>query len=67
MLAECVSQLRLDPAQFRFHGFRRSGVTYSFNQNLPFEDIRLHGSWKSDAIYAYLQTTSTADKVTQYF
>ena len=40
---------------------------YSFNQDVPIEDIRLHGSCKSDAIYAYLQTTSTADKVAQHF
>ena len=26
--------------------FHRSGATYSFNQNVSFEDIRLHGSWK---------------------
>ena len=67
MLAMCVRQLRLNPVQFRFHDFRRSGATYSFNQNIPFEDIRLHGSWKSNSIYAYLQTTSTADKVAQHF
>ena len=67
MLAKCVRQLRLDPVQFTLHAFRRSGTTYSFNKNVSFEDIRLHGSWKSDAIYAYLQTTSTADKVAQQF
>ena len=66
-LARCIKQLDLDPALFTFHAFRRSGATYSFNHNVPFQDIRLHGSWKSDAIYAYLQTTSTADKVAQHF
>ena len=66
MLAKCVRQLQLDPVHFTFHAFCRSGATYSFNQNVPFEDISLHGSWKSDAIYAYLQTTSTADKVAQH-
>ena len=62
MLAKCV-----DPAQFTFHAFHQSGVTYSFNQNVSFEDIRLHGSWRSDAVFVYLQTTSTADKVAKHF
>ena len=63
VLAKCIRQLGLDPSQFTFHAFRRSRPMYSFNHNVPFENIRLHGSWKRDAIYAYLQTTSTADKV----
>ena len=66
-LAKCIRQLNLGPSLFTFHAFRRSGATYSFNNNVSFQDIRLHGSWKSDAIYAYLQTTSTADKVAQHF
>ena len=67
ILAQLTRRLRLDPSQFTFHAFHHSGATYSFNQNVSFEDIRIHGSWKSDSIYTYLQTTSTADKVAQHF
>ena len=50
------------PSAFTFHAFRRSGATFSVNNNVAFEDIHLQGSWKSDAIYPYLQTTNTAHK-----
>ena len=53
VLAKYIRQLGLDPSQLTFHAFCRSRAMYSFNHNVPFEDIRLHGSWKRDAIYAY--------------
>ena len=57
----------MDPRKFSFHAFQCSGPTYNFNQNMTFEDIHIHGSWKSDYIYRYLQIFSAADKVAKSY
>ena len=49
-LAKIIMALQLQPSAFTFHAFRRSGATFSFHNNVAFEDIRLQGSFKSDAI-----------------
>ena len=64
MLARCVRQLRLDPGQFTFHAFHRSGATYSFNQNVP---LRILDYMVVGKAMPSMQTTSTADKVAQHF
>ena len=66
-LAKIIMALLMKPSAFTFHAFRRSGATFSFNNNVAFEDIRLQGSWKSDAIYTYLQSTNAARKVASSF
>ena len=66
-LAKIIMSLQLDPSAFTFHVYRRSGATFSFNNNVAFQDIRLQGSWKSDAIYTYLQSTNASHKVAQSF
>ena len=66
-LAKILMALQLNPFAFTFHAFRRSEDTFSFNNNVAFEDIRLQGSWKSNAIYTYLQTTNAAQKVASSF
>ena len=66
-LAKIMMALQLQPSAFMFHAFRRSGATFSFNNNVAFEDIRLQGSWKSDAIYTYLQSTNASHKVASSF
>ena len=66
-LSKIIMDLQLHPSAFTFHAFRRSGATFSFNYNVAFEDIRLQGSWKSDAIYTYLQSTNASYKVASSF
>ena len=66
-LTKIRMSLQLQPSAFTFHAFRRSGATFSFNNNVAFEDIRLQGSWKSDAIYTYLQSTNAPHKVASSF
>lgn len=43
-----------------FHAFRRSGASWAFDNNIPIEQIMAHGSWRSGAIWEYLQQTSSA-------
>ena len=66
-LAKIITALQLQPSAFTFHAFRRSGDTFSFNNNVAFEDICWQGSWKSDAIYTYLQSTNVQQKVSSSF
>ena len=66
-LAKIIMSLQLQPSAFTFHAFRRSGATFSFNNNVAFQDIRLQGSWKSDAIYKYFQSTNASHKVAESF
>ena len=39
-----------------FHDFRRAGASWAFQQGVPIEHIRSHGTWKSDAIWSYLSS-----------
>ena len=39
-----------------FHAFRRAGAMWSFQQGVPLEHIMKHGTWKSDAVWAYLSS-----------
>ena len=59
-LNKFIKLLGLNPKDFGFHGFRRSGACLAFELNVPFENIKLHGKWRSDAIWAYLTKTPKA-------
>ena len=39
--------------------FRRGGATFAFKAGVPFELIRLHGDWHSDAYLRYLKFDMT--------
>ena len=43
-----------------FHDFHRGGAAWSFQHGVPLEHIMKHGTWKSDAIWAYLSSAVTA-------
>ena len=40
-----------------FHAFRRAGASWAFQNGVPLEFIKKHGTWKSDAIHTYLAST----------
>ena len=40
-----------------FHAFRRAGASLAFQNGVPLEFIKKHGTWKSDAIHTYLTST----------
>ena len=67
VLANLLNNMGCSPAHFTFHAFRRSGATFAFNNGVPFQKIRLHGQWKSDAIYAYLESTNASNLVSSTF
>ena len=51
--------LQLSP-KLTFHDFRRSGATWAFHHGVPLHQIMHHGTWKSDAIWTYIQNVPTA-------
>ena len=59
--------LRISP-KLTFHDFRRSGATWAFHHGVPLQQIMHHGTWKSDAIWSYIQNVPTASSsVSQSF
>ena len=49
-----LKSLRLQDRGFTFHSFRRSGASFAFNKQVGLQDIKVHGTWSSDAVWRYL-------------
>ena len=55
-----ISQiLGLNPS-LKFHDFRRARATWAFDNRVNMKDIMLHGTWKSDAVWSYIQSIPAA-------
>jgi integrase len=52
-LKRLVLSLNLHP-NISFHAFRHSGTSLSFASGVPFQSIQSHGTWTSDALWAYI-------------
>ena len=63
ILAKMVEKMGLYPQEFGFHAFRRSGASLAFNANVPLEYIKVHGQWKSNAVWTYLKNAPKAAAV----
>ena len=63
VLAKMVQKMGLYPQEFGFHAFRRSGASLAFNANVPLEYIKVHGHWKSNAVWTYLKNAPKAAAV----
>ena len=59
-LRQVVLKMGLQPSEFGFHAFRRSGATWAYENNINLQHIKTHGGWSSEAIWAYLQKTPKA-------
>ena len=44
-----------------FRDFRRAGASWSFQNGVSLEHIIKHGTWRSDAIWAYLSSSPTLE------
>ena len=62
-LTVMVKQMKLNPKDYGFHCFRRSGATLALELKVPLENIKIHSHWKSDAIWSYLSDTPKAASV----
>ena len=45
---------------FSFHMFRRSGATLALDSEVALDYIKIHGGWRSDAVWSYLAKASVA-------
>ena len=63
-----VSAIGLRPSELGFHTFRRSGACWAFDHNIDLNQIKVHGGWRSDAIWRYLiKTPAAAGSVAKTF
>ena len=68
VLKSLVIKMDLNPRDFGFHTFRRSGASWAFSRGVPLEKIKIHGHWHSEAVWSYLPTTfCTSSAVTSAF
>ena len=44
----------MDSSKFSFHSFRRSGATLAYNLGIDLEEIKRHGTWRSNAVQSYI-------------
>ena len=42
-----------------FHAFRRAGASWAFKEGVSLEHIMKNGTWRSDAIWSYLFSSSS--------
>ena len=63
VLTLVVKQMQLNPKDYGFHCFRRSGATLALELKVPLENIKIHGHWKPDAAWSYLSDTPKAASV----
>lgn len=50
--------LPVNPSTYGMHSLRRGGVMAAWLAGVDVEKIKAHGRWRSDAIRAYMQTTT---------
>jgi integrase len=55
------------PPQITFHSFRRSGASLAFASGVPFQAIQAHGTWASEALWAYIDASARDDSVPSLF
>ena len=53
-LRTVLLRLGLDPLRFTFPSFRRSGATLAYNLDIDIDEIKRHGTWRSDAVNTYI-------------
>ena len=53
-LSKILTVLKLQDKSITFHSFHRSGATWAFNSNIPMNHIQSHGTWTSEAVWAYI-------------
>jgi integrase len=63
---KCVSYLCFNRL-LTFHSLRRSGASLEFASGVPFQSIQAHGTWSSDALWAYIDADARDASVPRLF
>ena len=61
-IKDIVGLIGLDPADVGLHSMRRSATSYLHHLNVPLQDIKYLGDWKSMAVLLYLITPLERNK-----
>ena len=48
---------------YPFHTFRRSGATFAFDHNVNLQNIMSHVTWRSSAVWSYIQQSSLSSSI----
>ena len=48
------------PTHLTFHMFRKGGTSWAFQHGVPLQDIMVHGTWSSNAVWTYIKSIPTA-------
>ena len=52
--SQILAKVHSSPPGVTFHSLHRSGATLAFNLNVPMQHIQSHGTWTSEAVWAYI-------------
>ena len=55
-----VSSLLSISPSLTFHMFWKSATTWAFDKGVSLQDIMLHGTWSSSAVWKYIHSVPTA-------
>ena len=53
-----LGRLELPVQEFGLHSFRSGGATAAITSGVSLRQVKLHGRWKSDAVFAYIKSSS---------
>ena len=51
---QAVDRAQLEDSGYTPHSLRRGGATFAYHAGVPIDAIKRHGTWRSDAVEAYL-------------
>jgi integrase len=66
MLKQAVTKANLHP-QITFHCFRRSSASLAFAGGIPLKHIQAHGTWASNSVWAYIDSSAKAALLPNFF
>jgi hypothetical protein len=56
-LRQLLHHIGIPPNKYSLHSLRRGGATACFQSGVPVDSIRGHGTWASDCVWSYLQSS----------
>jgi integrase len=54
-------------SKLTFHSFHRSGASLAYASGVPFDAIKAHGTWASDALWSYIDADARESPVPHLF
>ena len=62
-----VNEAGLAKARYTLHSLRRGGASLAKQFGATLDDVKRHGTWRSDAVWGYLHNQPTYDSVAKAF